>query len=324
VEDHTPVLVALRPAAVRRLRTAKPEPSPVKRCQGCQQVLALSQFHLRPRGGQGVTARCKACTAHRYATETFRCSRCRQQKSGNEFLPGQSTAVTQPCKECRSSAQRTKTRLARIERGRAPYHILSDVDATARRAVCRECGPTHIYATGSKQGNGWRCGTRSDEVSDEWYAARADIVDKFASAHWHRVRDVRGEEMRGTCTLCGDTPVRWQQAESRFKCSSPARKARDAGSERRRKLLANYGLTVDDYERMNLEQDGRCAICGGASTRADSGAGLVVDHDHETGQVRQLLCNLCNTGLGAFRDSPAILLDAIAYLRGHSAAATAA
>lgn len=43
---------------------------------------------------------------------------------------------------------------------------------------------------------------------------------------------------------------------------------------------------------------------------------LSVDHDHETGEVRGLLCNLCNTGLGKFKEDPSLLTKAASYLKG--------
>jgi hypothetical protein len=60
------------------------------------------------------------------------------------------------------------------------------------------------------------------------------------------------------------------------------------------------------YEEMLAEQQGRCAICGKATT-------LVIDHDHQTGEVRSLLCTNCNVGLGYFSDSPELLSSAAAY-----------
>lgn len=56
----------------------------------------------------------------------------------------------------------------------------------------------------------------------------------------------------------------------------------------------HYGITIEDFERMEDKQGGRCAICGRSSARRK----LDVDHNHETGQVRQLLCQRCNVTLG--------------------------
>jgi hypothetical protein len=102
-------------------------------------------------------------------------------------------------------------------------------------------------------------------------------------------------------------------------CASPTRKRQHADAERRRRRLALYGLSMDEYERMAQGQDRRCAICGGTQSRVDSDGALVVNHDHVTGTIRGLLCTLCNTGLGAMRDDPAILSAAIRYLRAASA-----
>lgn len=73
-----------------------------------------------------------------------------------------------------------------------------------------------------------------------------------------------------------------------------------------------YGLSTEAYEAMFAEQGGKCAIC----RRPPSGA-LHVDHDHETGAVRSLLCSDCNTGLGLFQEAPALLRAAEEYLLQH-------
>lgn len=70
--------------------------------------------------------------------------------------------------------------------------------------------------------------------------------------------------------------------------------------------LQKYGLTPSDYLMIWERQGGECAIC----TRRK----LVVDHDHETGKIRGLLCGRCNTGLGMFQDSQIRLSTAIDYL----------
>lgn len=78
-----------------------------------------------------------------------------------------------------------------------------------------------------------------------------------------------------------------------------------------------YGISVEEYQRLFDEQNGVCAICGQPETKIYKGtmARLAVDHDHETGTIRGLLCNGCNTGLGHFKDNPKLLEGAINYLK---------
>jgi hypothetical protein len=66
------------------------------------------------------------------------------------------------------------------------------------------------------------------------------------------------------------------------------------------------------YARLYKQQRGRCAICGRA--QKEEGKRLALDHDHQTGKIRGLLCRLCNTGLGSFQDSESRLLKAKRYL----------
>ncbi len=60
-----------------------------------------------------------------------------------------------------------------------------------------------------------------------------------------------------------------------------------------------YGLSLDDYEAMLARQQGCCALCG---RRPWPGRPLQVDHDHQTGRVRGLLCGVCNSTLTRFED----------------------
>jgi hypothetical protein len=75
-----------------------------------------------------------------------------------------------------------------------------------------------------------------------------------------------------------------------------------------------------NYERMWKEQGGKCAICGKDVTtvKTDGKYAASVDHDHDTGIVRGLLCGNCNHGLGKFKDNITTLINAIAYLQHHS------
>jgi hypothetical protein len=76
-------------------------------------------------------------------------------------------------------------------------------------------------------------------------------------------------------------------------------------------LRRKYGLNRCDYEVIVETQDGRCAVCAETLTTRQH---THVDHCHETGRVRGILCKNCNNGLGMFRDRPDILRTAAEYL----------
>jgi hypothetical protein len=128
-----------------------------------------------------------------------------------------------------------------------------------------------------------------------------------------------------TCGGCGEvfrTKVKnIARGGGRF-CSracNPAYRPRFTPSEKSRRynLSRNYGLSVPDFEGMLRVQRSRCAICG---SLPDGPHGvLVVDHDHMTGHVRQLLCNNCNMAVGLLRDDPIRAAELAAYLLRHTA-----
>ncbi len=71
---------------------------------------------------------------------------------------------------------------------------------------------------------------------------------------------------------------------------------------RREHFKANYGITLDDYDAMLLNQESKCAGCGRCSSEMKRR--LDVDHCHKTGKVRGLLCPACNRAIGYGQDSP--------------------
>ncbi|EJJ2366500.1 endonuclease VII domain-containing protein [Salmonella enterica] len=81
-------------------------------------------------------------------------------------------------------------------------------------------------------------------------------------------------------------------------------------------LKQRYGITLDDYQELSKEQNHVCAICGNAETATfnNKPRALCVDHCHQSGSVRGLLCNFCNAMLGHARDNPEILIKGADYL----------
>ena len=76
-----------------------------------------------------------------------------------------------------------------------------------------------------------------------------------------------------------------------------------------------YGITLDDYDRMYINQSGRCAICGTDNPGRGKGR-FSIDHCHDSDAVRGLLCDRCNLMLGHANDSIDTLLNAVKYLAG--------
>lgn len=86
-------------------------------------------------------------------------------------------------------------------------------------------------------------------------------------------------------------------------------------SARRNRKRQLYGLSNEEFATMEASQDGKCALCERIPpVKTGTTGGLVVDHNHSTGEVRGLLCHTCNRGLGLLRDDPAVLQRAVAYL----------
>lgn len=133
----------------------------------------------------------------------------------------------------------------------------------------------------------------------------------------------RWNKARGMCSSCY---YRWHRDNSKVRatchpdrvhfakglCRSCYRREDyrlNGGKDKRyvARLRTEYGLTTEDYENLQVAQQWRCAIC-------EKEKQLIVDHNHSTGKVRGLLCNPCNQALGLFKDDPARLRSAIAYL----------
>lgn len=149
------------------------------------------------------------------------------------------------------------------------------------------------------------------------------------------------------CPVCGEmfTPYRASQVTCSRSCrdrqphkqaAARARQERPDARERKnaarrignnpgrraanlRNNLRQYGVTPEWYQAKLVEQGNRCAICGRTPPAGGrkSASRLHVDHCHDSGRVRDLLCNRCNPGLGHFLNDPELLEAAAAYLRRH-------
>lgn len=98
---------------------------------------------------------------------------------------------------------------------------------------------------------------------------------------------------------------------------TPEEKARDISYKYAWRLKKQYGMTVEDFQNLLVQQDYRCGICNRRQEDTNDGY-LVVDHDHNSSYTRGLLCRQCNAGMGALGDSIDLLKHAILYLQNWS------
>lgn len=146
--------------------------------------------------------------------------------------------------------------------------------------------------------------------------------------------EIEGDQMIKTkrCWKCGETKQLTEFYRTSDKCKACHRAYRTSGEtvarrkvfnaehseeirayDREYRLRRDYGISLVEYDEMLEAQGGGCAICG--KTPEENRRRLAVDHDHETGEVRGLLCIRCNHGLGNFLDSSELLRSAIQYLQ---------
>lgn len=126
------------------------------------------------------------------------------------------------------------------------------------------------------------------------------------------------------CPQCGETDrAKFYVNKKGYKSTSMCREchkkqcmvrwhARTPIEKQATRVKAMYGLDPEQYKEMHRAQGGKCAIC---NEEPKTKRGLHVDHDHESGKVRGLLCHGCNVALGSFKEDVTLLNKAIKYLR---------
>lgn len=140
--------------------------------------------------------------------------------------------------------------------------------------------------------------------------------------HVHKLTSKDLETMTGVCASCGPVRLRWRTGNAAgrprtVRCEEAHKEARKRERARQKSTgwhdkIYNtpkaHGLTVLEARAYVVGKV--CALCG-------SGDDLVVDHDHQTGKIRDALCRRHNLALGMMGDDPELLRAAAAYVQGH-------
>ncbi|MFF1403390.1 endonuclease VII domain-containing protein [Streptomyces sp. NPDC058294] len=147
-----------------------------------------------------------------------------------------------------------------------------------------------------------------------------ECVAEYGAAHYRRRREAMGKPVRQKgdvpaghklCRMCGEVKPHseWHRNATASDGLSTRCKACRALLGRERHLRRNYGLTRAERDELIASQGGVCCVCLSAKPAH-------VDHCHETGRVRGVLCFSCNAALGQFKDQPESIRRAAAYVEG--------
>lgn len=142
------------------------------------------------------------------------------------------------------------------------------------------------------------------------YKRQPDQLARAAERAWLQARlDVKVREARRKRSASYYEKHRREVLER-------ARKRGAAGGWLNTRLRKKFGIGLVEYQQMAERQQNKCALCGREERTRQRR--LAIDHCHETNKIRGLLCHHCNTGLGNFMDSIALLKLAVTYLELHS------
>jgi hypothetical protein len=147
-------------------------------------------------------------------------------------------------------------------------------------------------------------------IKSEKFCPRCKTV-KARSEYGLRKTDY-GRQLKSYCRPCERAYA--VETTNRHIAAHPEKKEIRKAWNRKATLKRHYGITVEQYERLFVNQEGKCAICGSDEAGRDGHKNLVVDHCHQTDRIRGLLCHKCNRALGFFGDNKQSLLKAIDYL----------
>lgn len=130
-------------------------------------------------------------------------------------------------------------------------------------------------------------------------------------------RRLPNEEGEYRCIVCRKWYALWEFHKDKNTANGRTSKCKQCRKklDKRKKLKSRYGLTVQDFENKWDEQEGKCACCDdemqfeGSKSRTPC-----VDHNHHTGETRDILCTRCNLALGYLKDSSVRAIKAMKYL----------
>lgn len=229
------------------------------------------------------------------------CSTCGRVKSLSEFYKRSDSrdGYRSACKKCcnfnpkRDISQIVEKACNRCKEVKLLEEFISEKrNPTGYGTYCLDCAQIKLCRGCNKKKNLNEFNTSSKSVDGRRYKCK-QCENTMVRERYHNNESVRMGRLR-------------KNAVYRYK------KDTKLGSKERL-LRKKYNISLDEYEEMKRIQNDRCKICNRAEDEIPRGI-LAVDHDHTTGEIRGLLCDLCNRGIGMLKEDIQILQNAIIYL----------
>lgn len=176
-----------------------------------------------------------------------------------------------------------------------------------RRKETREADPKFCFG----------CKTEKRLTEFGWHDRNKNqhrnLCKACVSEHSHDYnQSPRGKEKRKSWMERNEELIEKYKKIARLKDLIHPEKKKEKNHEYR--IRYDYRMSKEEYDRLLKDQNGECAICGSNKPYKQDGKKFAIDHNHETGKIRGLLCFNCNAGLGHFKDSASLLQKAIDYL----------
>ncbi len=163
----------------------------------------------------------------------------------------------------------------------------------------------------------------SSEYNRQWSEAHKAQLREYEKKRNHSPKRKEREKQRSQDRLAykREYNKKWFKEngkeyylKNRDKISQYHKKHDNPEVKLRSHLKFRYGITPEKRNEMLIDQGNRCAICSVLFTNKSLGTKPYVDHCHETGKIRGLLCQKCNFILGCAGDNITVLENAIKYL----------
>ena len=176
--------------------------------------------------------------------------------------------------------------------------------------ICIECGKKHNRWTSKYQRHSYFCSTSC--YKKNWRRNKKEISYRRCKQCNKEFILTRSDKL--FCSnSCGRKHYRINNSEreninsKKWRLDNPDKVKI---SKRRDHLKRKYGMSLEEFEDLSKKQNRKCKICGRYMNKID------IDHNHKTGEIRGLLCNSCNRGIGHFKENTLSLIKTIKYLRG--------